>query len=1089
MKRVFTFLPILIFIVVGISAAAVASELSAPIRLTCEYLADPLGIDDSSPRLAWQVNDSRRGAVQSAYQILVSKDPERLAKNVGDVLDTGKVQSDRSIQIAYAGAPLQSGVRYYWAVRTWDADDRSSPFSEPAFWQMGLLDKSDWKGQWIGFGGTLPQPARRHNGYHSQIAADANQEKWAVIDLGETQKFDSVRLYPAHPFNYKDTPGFLYPVRFRIEVSGDPIFSAPKTVFDATAKDIDNPGDVPQTYAFEPVDARYVRLSVTKLANREENNYGFALAEMQVLAGAKNLAQGKVVTGLDTINDDSWSQDRLTDGVTQAVNPGQNWTPSPAPMLRKTFNLPAPVTRATLTATALGLYEISLNGQRIGKNLLAPEWTDYHTRIQYQTYDVTSDLREGENAVGAILGEGWYAGRVGLIGFRVYGDRLAFYAQLNIECEDGSRHTVVSDGSWKGTLAGPLRGNDIIHGEIWDARKEMPTWDQTNFDDSQWKTADELPAPQAVMVAQKNEPIQVAKKLAPIAVTEPKPYVYVYDLGQNMVGWCRVRIQGATGMSIRLQYAEVLNPDGTVYTDNLRGPYQIDELILNGSEVTFEPRFTYHGFRYLQISGLNKAIPAQDITGCVVYSAPLLASSFECSSPMINKLVKNILWTQRGNMHSTPTDCPQRDERLGWMGDAQIFSQAACFNMNMAAFYTKWIQDICDAQSDKGQFSNFSPNPKLAQGDFVGAPSWADAGIIVPWQVYVNYGDTRILERHYASMQRWIDYIQKNSKDYIWTDGRGHDYGDWLNGDTLILDHWPKKGADISREQLATAFSAYSTDLLSRIAQVLGKKEDAERYRQLFEAIRNAYYQKYYESDGKNTEDNQTAYALGLHFNLIPPDRREAAVKNLLRKIEDYNGHISTGIQATNRMMMELANEGRADVAYELLNNRTIPSWGYMIDHNATTVWERWDGWVEGRGFQNAGMNSFNHYAIGAVGEWIFRTIAGINPDPSKPGYTHFRIHPRPGGGVTFAKTFYDSIQGRINVEWKKEANSFTLDAAIPANTHATIVLPANSSDTVTESGRTLPDSPALKFVQLYGKELLVEAPAGCYQFRVDSNP
>ncbi|MGC9326345.1 MAG: family 78 glycoside hydrolase catalytic domain [Candidatus Hinthialibacter sp.] len=1071
----------------GLNGVAEDDFPQTPHSLTCEYLINPLGIDESSPRLSWKINDPRRGAVQSAFQILVSDDPDRLENNQGNIWDAGKVFLDRSIQIPYAGKPLKSGVRYYWKVRSWDADDIPSPYSQPAFWQMGLRNENDWKAQWIGFGGKLPKPERRHNGYHSQISHQADAMKWVVIDLEEQSEFESIRLFPANPFNWKDAPGFLFPVRFRLDVSHEPGFESFETVLDFTQKDYENPGDEPQEFTFNPVRARYVRLYVTKLACRDGDNFGFALAEMQVLVNGKNLAYEKVVTGMDSIEDDSWSQNRLTDGVIQAVDPGKNWTPSPSPMLRKTFSAPSPIARATLTASALGLYEIYINGVRIGDNILAPEWTDYRTRIQYQTYDVTSQIREGKNVIGAILGEGWYAGRVGLMNsFRIYGDQLALLAQLDILCMDGTRYTITSDSTWRGTLDGPIRGADIIHGEIYDSRKEQPNWHKVEFHGVDWGEAVVLPRPQAKLVPQPNEPIQKTETLKPLSVAEPQPNVYVYDFGQNLVGWCSLLAEGESGDRIQLRHAEVLNPDGTVYTENLRGPFQIDEFILNGEKSNrFEPHFTYHGFRFLEITGLKKALPLGHVTAYAIHSAPPIVGKFECSDPMLNQLMSNIVWTQRGNMHSTPTDCPQRDERLGWMGDAQIFSQAACFNMDMPAFYTKWLQDVRDAQTEKGQYSDFSPNPIALHERFVGAPAWADAGVIIPWRMYENYADTRILERHYESMRRWIAYVQDNSTDFIWTDGRGNDYGDWLNADTLILDDWPKEGGAISKEQIATAFAAHSADLASRAARVLRRKEDAQTYSTLFENIRNAYYQKYFEENGRNIEDNQTAYALALHFNLIPPEKRESALKHLLRKIGDYQGSLSTGIQATNRMMLELANMNQTGVAYQLLNKRTIPSWGYMVDHGATTIWERWDGWVEGRGFQSPGMNSFNHYALGAVAEWMYRNIAGINPDPAAPGFKHIIIHPRPGGGLTFAKASYDSIHGVIAAEWRVRQDRFTLEAAIPANTSADIVLPARSVSQITENGRSLSDIPCLTIRESDGANVIIKAPSGKYSFEI----
>ena len=1086
MRNLLLFILSISFILAGSWQLATAASVEPPSQLTCEYLNNPMGIDEPAPRFSWQINDARRGAVQSAYQIVVSTDRNKLLKDQGGVWDTGKVQSQRSILAPYEGKTLQSNTRYFWKVRTWDADGKPSPYSKIAFWQMGLLQDFEWQAKWIGFGGKLPAPQRRHNGYHSKISNTPDSTKWVVIDLSKVQQFNSVRLYPAHPFNFKDTPGFLYPVRFRIDVSKDPGFDSFETVVDKTKSDIANPGDAAQFCQFDTVNARYVRLYVSKLAHREKQDYGFALAEMQVLNQDDNLAQGKIVTGLDTIDDDSWSQDRLTDGVTIPVKPGKNWSPHPSPMLRKGFNLPAPIKHATLSATALGLYEIFINGQRISQNLLAPEWTDYNIRIQYQTYDVTAQLSHGKNAIGAMLGDGWYAGRIGLIGLRVYGDQLALLAQLDVTCTDGSRHLITTDSSWRGTLEGPIRGADIIHGEMHDARRVMPDWNNSAFDDANWGVVNILSKPQAKLVPQINQPIQITEKIKPVKVTEPKPDVFVYDLGQNMVGWCRLVLQGAAGTKVTLRYAEMLDPNGAAYMDNMRGPFQIDEFILDGSDnCVFEPRFTYHGFRYLEVTGLTEAPPLENITGMVFHSASPMVSSFECSSPMLNKLMKNILWTQRGNMHSTPTDCPQRDERLGWMGDAQIFSQAGCFNMNMAAFYNKWLQDVRDAQTDKGQYSDFSPNPVMGAEQFVAAPAWADAGVIIPWRMYVNYGDKRIIARHYASMKRWVDYVQKNSVDYIWTKGRGNDYGDWLNADTLILENWPKKGGAISKEQIATAFAAHSVDLLSRMAQVIGKESDAQKYAELFKNIRHAFIQKYFEANGRNKEDNQTAYALALHFNLIPTDQRDNAVQHILRKIKDYNGHISTGIQATNRMMLELTEEGQNDVAYQLLNNRTIPSLGYMIDNGATTIWERWDGWVDGRGFQNTGMNSFNHYALGAVGEWMFRNIAGINPDPSAPAYKHIIIHPRPGGGVTYANTTYNSIRGPIITKWRIENKTFTLDVTIPANSSAAIVLPTSDLSQVSEQQGSLQDSKYIEIIQTGKDGVTLKASSGNYKFSV----
>jgi alpha-L-rhamnosidase len=732
------------------------------------------------------------------------------------------------------------------------------------------------------------------------------------------------------------------------------------------------------------------------------------------------------------------------------------------------------------------VYELRINGWRVGCNILAPEWTDYHTRIQYQTYDVTKLLRGGDNAVGAVIGDGWYAGLVGIAGRLHYGPRLGFLLQLEIECEDGSRHTIVSDPSWRGTTDGPIVASDIIRGETYDARKEQPGWDRPGFDDGKWQSAERIGPIKARLVAQVNEPIRITESLRPVKLTEPRPGVYVYDLGQNMVGWCRLVASGKAGRIIQLHHGEMLDSDGMVYTKNLRGDYQkVTYICRDESEAVIEPHFTYQGFRYVQVTGLSRKPSLSDLTGCVIHSASPLAGRFECSEPMLNQLMRNILWTQRGNLHSTPTDCPQRNERCGWMGDAQIFSQAACFNMNMSAFYTKWLRDVRDAQAEDGRFSDFSPNQLKDDGKFLAAPGWADAGVIIPWRMYVNYGDVRALEKHYEAVKHWVEYVRTQSPDLIWVKGRGNDYGDWLNGDWLNLEGWSRKGADTPREIFATAFFAHSTELLSKMAKVLGRDRDAENYAVLAGRIKEAFDNKYAKAGGTIESDTQSVYALALHFDLIADEMRPLAVKHIVRLIDRYKGHLSTGIQATNRLMQELVREGRVDLAYQLLLNRSAPSWGYMVDQGATTIWERWDGWVEGRGFQDPGMNSFNHFAFGAAGEWIFRHIAGINPDPERPGYKHVIIHPRPGGGLTWAKVEYDSIHGTIRSSWKLSDDSFTLDVTVPANTSATVHVPILNSSRGKKGKVKLDDTDNARHLRDEAGFSVFSAGAGTYSFAV----
>ena len=764
----------------------------------------------------------------------------------------------------------------------------------------------------------------------------------------------------------------------------------------------------------------------------------------------------------------------------------------PAPMLRMPFRVESPIKRATAYVAALGLYELRLNGQRAGDHILAPEWTDYHVRVQYQTYDVTTLLRNGDNVLAATLGDGWYAGRIGLSNivpngpaWGIYGRNPKLFVQLEIETADGQRQVVTSDGAWRCTTDGPIRRNDILDGETYDAAKEMLGWDQPGFDDASWKPVATADSVSARVVAQPNEPIHVIAELKPIALAEPTPGVFIFDLGQNMVGWCRFTAQAKAGDTMTLRYGEALNPDGTLYTANLRGAPQTDRYAFRGDgPETFEPHFTYHGFRYVEVTGLS-AKPAPDsLIGRVFNSSSPEVGQFACSSDLLNKLARNILWTQRANMMSTPTDCPQRDERLGWMGDIQVFAQTGIFNMDMAAFFTKWIRDVRDDQADDGRFPDFAPHPFGFNERFSGVPAWGDAGVIVPWRVYQNYGDTRMLEEHIESAKRWIEYVRSNNPDLIWRKGRHNDYNDWLNADTLKLKEWPKKGGEVPKEVLATAFFAHSTELVGKMAQAVGRNDDAAAYAKLAADIKAAFCKEFVSPEGRIHGDTQAGYALALHFNILPGALRPAAVQFMLEGVGKYDGHISTGIQSTIRLMLELTRNGHNDVAYQLIDNRTMPSWGYSIEQGATTIWERWDGYVAGRGFQDPGMNSLNHWAIGAVGEWLDRVILGISPDDDQPAYKHVIIQPQPGGGLTWAKGAYHSIRGPITVDWKLDNANLTLNVSIPANTTATIHVPSQNPDSVSESGKPAATAEGLSFQRMQDGAAVYQAGSGTYHLQ-----
>ncbi|MFC1724677.1 family 78 glycoside hydrolase catalytic domain [candidate division KSB1 bacterium] len=864
-------------------------------NLRCEYLVNPLSIDETHPRLSWILMSDELNQVQTAYQILAASSPENLEKDKGDLWDTGEVESDRSNQIVYEGKPLKSGQRCYWKARVWDKNGNVTPYSEPAFWGAGLLDKTDWKGRWIGIKNTNP-----------------------------------------------DTAG-------------------------------------------------------------------------------------------------------------------------PSPFIRKEFNTKGKIESAVLYATARGIYEAYINGKRVGEDIFAPGWTDYKKRIQYQTYDVTEMLQTGDNCIGAVLGDGWYSGHMAWNVIRNrYGKQTSFLCQLVIEYENGESEMIVSDKTWKGST-GPVLSSDMLMGEVYNAVKELPGWNKPGFDDSGWKEADVFRRPSAVLVAQPTQTIRITEYINAQKITEPEPGVYIVDLGQNFAGFVQLKVKGKKGTKVTLRHAEVLNPDGTIYTTNLRAAKATDTYILKGEgEEIYRPFFTFHGFRYVEVTGYPGKPSLDAITGCAVNSDLPVTGTFECSDPMINRLAKNILWSQRANYISIPTDCPQRDERLGWTGDAQIFIRTGAFNMDVAAFFKKWMQDVEDSQSPEGAFKDTCPYVNGLGTD--GAPGWGDAGIIIPWYIYRCYGDRKIIEKHYEAMQKWMEYLYEENLDFIRRNRLNNNYGDWVS----VNSETPK-------EVLATAYWAYDAKLMSKMAGVIGKNEDAEKYEKLYMDIKGAYIREFVSETGQVHGNTQTAYLLSLFADLIPENLKEKAIEHLVIDLKEKDYHLSTGFLGARHLNPVLTDVGHADIAYRLLNNKTYPSWGYAIGHGATSIWERWDGWTEEKGFQDPGMNSFNHYAFGSVGEWLFRYAAGIDLDPDIPAYKHMIIRPYPGGGLKYVKAEYNSIYGKIFSHWRLDGETLKYDVTIPVNTTATVYVPT--------TGKVKVVIPGVKFVGDGTGYAIFELGSGEYSF------
>lgn len=764
--------------------------------------------------------------------------------------------------------------------------------------------------------------------------------------------------------------------------------------------------------------------------------------------------------------------------------------PPSSPMLRKRFSVTKEVSDAMLYVSALGYYEIGLNGNKVGNHVLSPEWTDYNKRVQYQTYDVTQNLENGENVLFAILGDGWYLGMLGPTKWHtdyprrgVYGNDRRLIAQLVINYRDGTKEVIDTDESWKINSDGYIISADNFLGQKIDARKIPSGWRNIKFDDVSWTNAFVDSSLQKNLEAQKNEPIRVYKEFEPVEIMEIGDD-FIVDFGQNLTGWTKLEIQGNRGASLKIRHGEMLNEDGTLYTANLAAAIQEDDYILSGKQDVFEPSFTYHGFRFIEVSGLNQALDKEMISALAIGSDPEITGVFECSNPKLNQLWHNIVWTQRNNMTSVPTDCPQRDERMGWMGDAQVFCQTSMFSMDMAAFYTKWIKDIRDAQSERGTFPDIAPHTNKPDIRFSNAPAWADAGVIIPWRMYQNYGDKEILIGHYDAMKRYLENIKSQNPDHIWLNDVGNNYGDWLNANTIDAKGYSNERGEVPKDVFATAFYANSVKLFTKIAVVLDKKEDAKTYQVLYENIRKKFNEAFVDKNVRIKGNTQSAYALALNFDLLPKEKQTFAFEHLIECIEEYDYRISTGFVTTIMLMKELVRRGRVDIAYNLIESERFPSWIYSIDQGATTIWERWDGYVKGRGFQNPGMNSFNHYSIGAVGEWMYRIILGINPSEEHPGFKHFTIKPQQGGTLTWAKGSYKSINGLISSEWRKDKKQFKLDVEIPINTSATIILPVNRNAPIKLNSKSL----AIEMINSdhnMQNETAIDLGSGKYSFEV----
>ena len=752
----------------------------------------------------------------------------------------------------------------------------------------------------------------------------------------------------------------------------------------------------------------------------------------------------------------------------------------PAILFRNQFAVNKKIASATLYITAHGMYEVQLNGNRVGDAYLAPGWTSYNKRLQYQVYDVTNMLANGGNAIGAIVGSGWYRGYLAWSGNKnVYGKKLGLLAQINITYSDGTSDVITTNENWK-TAVSPVKSVEIYHGEMYDARDEQTGWSKTGFNDAAWKQASPVDYPFSNLIATENEPVKKHETFKAIKVITTPAGEKVLDFGQNLVGWVMVKASGNAGDKIVIKHAEVLDKLGNFYTENLRVAKATATYILKGGATeTFEPHFTFFGFRYIKIDDYPGEINPENFTAVALYSDMKPTGTFTSSNAMINQLQHNIQWGQRGNFLDVPTDCPQRDERLGWTGDAQAFSRTATFNFGVNNFFSKWLKDVSADQEPNGGVPFVVPNVLGPQA--VASAGWADVATIIPWNMYLAYNDKKILETQYPGMKAWVKYMTDSSKNDLWN--RGFHFGDWLF--YRPFDDNDGRSAVTDKYLIAQCFYANSVQLLINAAKVLNKPADEAAYTALLQKVKDAFLKEYVTPNGRLISSTQTAYVLALNFDMLPENLRAQAAERLVENIKSYDNHLTTGFLGTPYLCHVLSRYGYVDVAYKLLLQQDYPSWLYPVKMGATTIWERWDGQKPDSSFQTPGMNSFNHYAYGAIGDWMYRVMAGLDTYEDGPGYKHIKIQPHIGGGFTNAAATLQTYYGKLSSAWKIDNGKILMDIDIPANAIATVYLPSADATAIKENGAALAAVNGLKVVGSDSAYTQLQLGSGSYHFEM----
>ncbi|MCX6151393.1 MAG: family 78 glycoside hydrolase catalytic domain [Ignavibacteriales bacterium] len=995
-----------------------------PVELKCEYKIDPAGIDEKQPRFSWITEYDGYDSSQTFYRIIVASTTNNLSIEPVDIWDSCKVQSSYSSQIAFAGKHLHSAKTYYWQVMVWNEKDEPTLWSEPAKFSTGLFEKNDWGAKWISHIYN-EKPERT-------ISFQVNKDKWIWYPFSNSDdKFKTIYLHKSFQLERIDIIESAYLIvtadeKFQLFLnkkfvaqSDDKIFSwarpklcdvkdflkEGKNIFQVTGLNsyIDKPGfTLRLEIKFTTGETFFILTDKSWLSSLEQSETNLVNAEEVAIVGEKPWRVPKAELEFN-----------------------------PAAYFRKTFRTTKNVTRGFVYCTALGLYHLRINSKQVGEDRLTPGWSDFNKRVYYNSYDVTSNLGlSDEHVINIILADGYYSGYCGWEkGKGYYGKFPAFKLQLMISYDDGSDEIISTDETWTSS-EGPIREADILMGEFYDTNFEpmIEGWDTYPSKNVNFKKVKVIPDINPELAPYKAEEVKIRCELKPQSIKEINKQKFIIDFGQNFTGFVKLVLKNVSNQKIVLRFAEMLNNDGSLYTENIRMARAQDTYISKGdNEETWQPLFTYHGFRYVEVTGLDK-IEQNTITGISINSLPEQTSTFTSSDEKLNKLFNCILWNQRSNYVDIPTDCPQRDERLGWTGDAVSFFKTAAFNFYVSSFYSKWLTDLFDAQREDGALPPFAPFVDMGVGPvYFNSAGWADAGIVTPYLFFKYYNDVNLLEKYYERMKSFTLSLKKMSNNFVLPE---YGYGDWLY-----------IGEETAKSFIATAYFAYDCSLMSRIAAIIGSSEDEVYYADLFNKIKQSFRKAFLNDDGSLSQLTQTAVVLAIHFELLESEEKIKAINYLTKNIIDNGYHIKTGFLGLSFLMPVLSSINRNDIAWKVLTNNEFPSWFFMIDNGATTLWERWDSYHPERGFYDPTMNSFNHCSLGCVGEWLFTDLAGIII--LEPGFKKVMIKPFIPEELIFAKASFKTIHGVIKSAWKKNVKKLLMKVTIPFNTKAIIVLPS----------------------------------------------